>query len=28
LLEAEKDYEKVRQYFQTAIVVPDKIAIN
>jgi len=28
LLEAEKDYEQVRQYFQSAIVVPDKIAIN
>lgn len=28
LLEAEKDYELVRQYFQSAIVVPDKIAIN
>lgn len=28
LLEAEKDYEQVRHYFQSAIVVPDKIAIN
>jgi len=27
-LEAEKDYEQVRQYFPAAIVVPDKIAIN
>lgn len=27
-LEAEKDYEKVKQYFPAAIVVPDKIAIN
>lgn len=27
-LEAEKDYEQVRQYFPSAIVVPDKIAIN
>ena len=28
LLEAEKDYEQVKRYFQTAIVVPDKISIN
>ena len=28
LLEAEKDFEQVRQHFQSAIVVPDKIAIN
>jgi hypothetical protein len=27
-LEAEKDYEQIRRYFPTAIVVPDKIAIN
>jgi hypothetical protein len=27
-LEAEKDFEKVKQYFPAAIVVPDKIAIN
>ena len=27
-LEAEKDYEQVKRYFQSAIVVPDKIAIN
>ncbi len=27
-LEAEKDYQQVKQYFQSAILVPDKIAIN
>lgn len=27
-LEAEKDYQQVKQYFQAAILVPDKIAIN
>jgi len=27
-LEAEKDYQQVRRYFQAAILVPDKIAIN
>jgi hypothetical protein len=27
-LEAEKDYEQVKRYFQAAILVPDKIAIN
>jgi len=27
-LEAEKDYEQIRHFFPTAIVVPDKIAIN
>lgn len=27
-LEAEKDYQKVKQYFQSAILVPYKIAIN
>ena len=27
-LEAERDYQKVKQYFPAAIVVPDKIAIN
>jgi hypothetical protein len=27
-LEAEKDYAQVKQYFQAAILVPDKIAIN
>lgn len=27
-LEAEKDYQQVKRYFQAAILVPDKIAIN
>lgn len=27
-LEAQKDYEKIKRYFPSAIVVPDKIAIN
>jgi hypothetical protein len=27
-LEAEKDYQKVKEFFPAAIVVPDKIAIN
>lgn len=27
-LEAEKDYEQVKRYFQAAILVPDKISIN
>lgn len=27
-LEAEKDYEQIKRYFQTAILVPDKITIN
>jgi hypothetical protein len=27
-LEAEKDYEQIRRYFPSAIVVPDKISIN
>jgi hypothetical protein len=27
-LEAEKDYQQVKHYFQAAILVPDKIAIN
>jgi hypothetical protein len=27
-LEAEKDYEQVKRYFQAAILVPDRIAIN
>ena len=27
-LEAERDYEQVKRYFQAAILVPDKIAIN
>jgi hypothetical protein len=27
-LEAEKDYEQVKEHFQSAILVPDKIAIN
>jgi len=27
-LEAEKDYEQIKRYFPSAIVVPDKIAIN
>lgn len=27
-LEAEKDYQQVKRYFQAAILVPDKISIN
>ena len=27
-LDAEKDYEQIKRYFQAAILVPDKIAIN